>query len=380
MKRTYLDWAAAAPVSRKAMEAFTKAQQSFGNPASAHQEGRAARAILEDARTRIARLTGARPEHVIFTAGATEANALAIEGYVRGLGRVLSEIHVLYLPSAHASVVETMKKLATEGVVVEALPLMHGDVDIAALKACIRKETVLVSLDSVSPETGLRHDTRAVRTALPPSVRLHIDASQSPLWESFERTRFQADLLTLDAQKVGGVRGIGALVRSGGIILAPRMEGGGQEWGVRPGTPSPALASAFATALEICVKEREAFSARAVEMRARLRARITEDLPTAVINEGTENAPHIVNVSFPGLDTDYLQALLDEAGFAVATKSACETDAPDGSRAVFALSGDAVRAASTLRISWGPSTSMRDIERFADALVHSVTFLDRNSL
>ncbi len=380
MKRTYLDWAAAAPVSRNAAKAFSDALTYFGNPASAHEEGRAARAVLEDARTRIARLVSARPEHVVFTAGATEANALAVEGYVRGLGRALTELHVMYLPSAHASVVETMKKLAAEGVMVETLPLKNGDVDIDVLKTLVRPETVLISLDSVSPETGLRHDTRAVRTVLPATVRLHIDASQSPLWESCERTRFQADLLTLDAQKVGGVRGIGALVRSGGITLAPRMEGGGQEWGVRPGTPSPALASAFATGLEICVKEREAFSARAVEMRARLRARITEDLPTAVINEGTENAPHIVNVSLPGLDTDYLQALLDEAGFAVATKSACETDAPDGSRAVFALSGDAVRAASTLRISWGPSTTMRDVERLGDALVRSVTFLDRNSL
>lgn len=374
MKRIYLDYAAAAPVFPSAERAFRNALGAWGNPSSAHEGGRKAKAVLEEARTAIARLTGSRAENVIFTSGATEANALAIRGHVRArlkAGAKPSDLHLLYLSSAHASVVETMKALAEEGVSVEALPLQNGDVDIEAMQTLVRPETTLVSLDSVSPETGLRHDARAVRTALPAAVVVHIDASQSPSFESLERTRWGANLVSLDAQKVGGVRGIGCLVIEPGVPLAPVLDGGGQERGLRSGTPSPALAAAFAAALMECSQTREAFAERAIRMRAHL---IKELIPDAIVNEGRKNAPHILNFSLPGIDTDYTQALLDEAGFSVATKSACETDSAQGSRAVLALSDDPVRAASTLRVSWGRDTRERDLDAFAKALKKAVSF------
>lgn len=384
-RRTYLDWAAAAPVSRGSERAYRRAAALFGNPSSPHAEGRRAKDALEDARVRIARLAGVKADGVMFTAGATEANALAILGQVRALvdgGRDAKDIHVLYLPSAHASTRGCMDQLRSMGVAVEALTLTDAGIDLSALARQIRPETALVTLEVVCGETGTRFDTRGVRQALDRSgvrVRVHADASQLPLAESFELTRIASDTLTLDAQKAGGVRGIGVLLAPRQVTLSPLMLGGGQERGLRPGTPSPALAAAFAAALEEAGKNHAAFALRAHGMRERLLARIEKDVKDAVRNGGKEAVPHILNVSLLGRDTDYLAALLDEAGFAVSTRSACATD-EEGSNAVLAFTGDAKRASSTLRISWGPATRERDLDRFKDALVRAVRFLDANSL
>lgn len=381
-KRTYLDVAAAAPVSRGALQAFLKAVSASGNPSSPHTEGRRASEILEDARLRIARLAGTKPDAVIFTSGATEANALGIEGYIRALiekGKAPEDMHVLYLPSAHASVIGAVKAVERLGVATEAIVP-----DVKQREAQIRKETVLVILDLVCGETGNIYPVRNVRRALDrqrphgPRITLMVDASQAPRVASFELQHLGADLVSLDAQKVGGVRGIGALIAPRHVPLAPLIEGGGQERGLRPGTEPIALAAAFATALEECDTKRTTFTAKATAQRATLLASLTS-IENLVVHEGREQAPHIVNVSLIGRDTDYLTALLDEAGFAVSTKSACESDAA-GSRAVLFMTGDTSQAAATLRISWGLDTSRRDLVRFADALTAAVRFIDENAL
>ncbi|HQT82591.1 MAG: hypothetical protein B7W98_00630 [Parcubacteria group bacterium 20-58-5] len=375
-RRTYLDSAAG----------------MSGNPSSPHSDGRRAKQVLEDARTAIARLVEVQSDDVIFTSGATESNALAILGYARALrARDSGRIHMLYLPSAHASVVEQMKMLAEEGVAdIEALPIRDARVDTEALAKMLRPETVLVSMDAVCGETGVVWNTREVASALrEPSrakrgIALHADASQAPLTEKFSRAHFDADLLTFDASKVGSVRGIGALVAHRTIPLAPLYRGGGQERGVRPGSEAPELAREFAALLGAAAHGRDAFRASAMRMRAQLTARITGTIPDVYINEGRAQAPHILNLSLPGRDTDYLVALLDEAGFAVATRSACETDSEEGSRAVFALTGDRERARATLRISWAPrprgGVRPSELRRFAGVLVRAVAFIDSTRL
>lgn len=380
MKRTYLDVAAASPVSAAARIAFGRALRASGNPSSPHAEGQAARAVLEDARARIARLAGVKPEAVIFTGGATEANALAIEGHIRALianGSAAGSLHALYLPSAHASVIGAMRRVEAMGVNIEAL-------DLVRLASQVRPETVLVAVDLVCGETGTVYDVREIRRVIDkvrqggPRITLVVDASQAPRTEPILRERLGADLLALDAQKVGGVRGIGALIAPRTVPLLPLIEGGGQERGLRSGTESPAPAAAFATALEECDRGRESFTERSRRMRKELVSRI-ESVPGLVINEGKRQAPHILNVSLPGRDTDYLVALLDAAGFAVSTRSACETD-EEGSRAVFMMYGDEERARTTLRISWGPRTRSRDLVRFSGALIERVRFMDENAL
>lgn len=384
MKRTYLDWASAAPISKVALKAFERALKADGNPSAPHAEGRAAREILETARTAIARMAEVKADDVIFTSGATEANNLALSGFVQALRSAdhSRKLHVLYLPTAHASVIETLHMLENHGVEIEALMLTDGAIDLAALKKQVRPETVLVTVDAVCGETGTRFAARDVRRALDEvrtGIVLHVDASQLPLVESFELTRLGADILTLDAQKVGGVRGIGALMRRHGVSLAPIMHGGGQEQGLRPGTELPAHAAAFAAALEQAKGNRDAFTRSAGEARAYLIQAVKKEIADVEVNEGKQNAPHILNLSFPNRDTDYAVALLDKAGFAVSTKSACETEA-EGSRVVLALTGDIERAASTLRMSYGSTISKKDLKEFSNALVRTIRFLDAHRL
>lgn len=382
MRRSYLDWAAAAPVSSHVLRIYRRALEHYGNPSSPHQEGKDARELLEDARVRIARLASVKADAVLFTAGATEANALALLGQVRGAS--VENPHVLYLPSAHASTRGAIQMLKAEGVTVEELVITDGSIDLERLKTQVRDETVLIALEAVCGETGTRFDTRGVWRVLESMKfrsrpRIHVDASQLPFLESFECTRLGADTLSLDAQKVGGVRGIGVLIAPRQIPLAPLMKGGGQERGMRPGTESPALAQAFALALEEAHEGSASFLLRASALRSRLIAQLEGAIEGMQVNGGKDCAPHILNISLMKRDTDYLAALLDEAGFAVSTRSACATDS-DGSVAVLALHKDVERAAATLRISWGPATEERALTACASALINAVRFLDKNAI
>ena len=242
-RRVYLDAAAALPASFAARRAFLRAARAYGNPSSPHKEGRAARDILEEARTTIAREMETKADNIVFTSGATEANNIAIQGVIGSRRLVIGnseKIHALYLPSAHASIVETMHAIAKGGVEIEPLSITDGRVDIEALTEQLRPETALISMDVVCGETGTIWNTRAVRRALDaarqrgaPRILFHADASQTPLVESIERTKIAADLITLDAQKIGGVRGVGILSFPRTISLTPIVHGGGQERAVR---------------------------------------------------------------------------------------------------------------------------------------------------
>lgn len=353
------------------------------NPSSPHEEGRQAKAMLEDARTAIARLTEVQSDDVLFTSGATESNALALLGHVRALRMAgQKKIEVFYLSTAHASIVENIQLLETEGVVATPLPIRDYRVDCEALVPMLRDETMLISMDAVCGETGIVWNTREVAEVLrkarsgPSRIMLHVDASQAPLTQKITRDHFGADLLTFDASKIGDIRGIGVLIAHRTIPLIPLYGGGGQERGLRPGSEAPQLAQEFATALGAAAHGRDAFRASAETNREIIVSKITNAIPAVHILEGRVQSSHILNISLPGRDTDYLVALLDEAGFAVSTRSACETDSVEGSRAVFALTGDAERARATLRISWGPLTHTSELMRFAGELARAVAFID----
>ena len=291
-----------------------------------------------------------------------------------------------------------MKLIAERGVEIEALPVNDGRVNCVELKKLLRPQTRLIAMDAVCGETGVVWNTREVAQVLKTHngksifslargtaatreenafpVVLHVDASQAPLTEKMTRAHFGADLITFDASKVGEVRGIGALIAHRTIPITPLYAGGGQERGLRPGSESPELAQKFAAALYAAALGRKEFSARASRARTDLIEAITTTIPNVFINEGKNQASHILNLSLSGRDTDYLIALMDEAGFAVSSRSACETDSEDGSRAVVALTGDKERARATLRISWGRGVGRREFARFARALAEHVAFID----
>lgn len=381
--RAYLDWASAAPVHKDARKVFTNAAMLFGNPSSPHEEGRRSKELLESARTQIARLVGVKSDAVVFTSGATEANNLAILGRAHACNAAdtpYSKQHMLYVPAMHASVRNTLNSLKVLGVEVEALAVDGDGVSLESLATQLRENTVLVCVDAVCGETGITFDTRGIARVLSesnaPKALLHVDASQLPLSGSIERMRLKANFMTLDAQKVGGVRGIGALIVPDKSSLHQVMHGGGQEGGLRPGTEPVALAAAFAESLAIAQKGCEDFADRALQDRHSLLAILRNALPTLHVTEGKRQVPHILNISLPGRDTDYAVMLLNEDGIAVSTKSACETDSEAGSRAVAVFTQDDGLASSTLRISWGPDTSSKELLRAAHAIVRTVRFLE----
>lgn len=387
-KRVYLDVAASAPVSQKSLAVYMRHLSLVGNPSSLHQEGARAKEVLEDARVRIAHLAQVRAHNVVFTSGATEANTLAIVGYIRKQiqdGVRPEQMHVLFHTGAHSSVVESVAEVQRLGVQTEPLALLAGLPDTVALKKQIRPETVLVILESVSGETGSIFSTRDVRRALDSAVlahktrvRLHVDASQAPRVQSIVLSQLGADSLALDAQKVGGVRGIGALLFSREPHVTPLMFGGPQERDLRPGTENPALASAFASALEECQDTRELFLKRAREIRGGFLRELTT-IKDMDVHESSDQAPHIISLSFLNRDTDYLLFLLDAKGYAVSTKSACESG-KEGSRMVALMSGSDSKARSTLRVSFGPDTTETDLVSCAKEIVRSIRFLDENAL
>lgn len=382
-KRIYLDWAAAAPVSPRVLRVFEEAVRTFGNPSSVHEEGRNAKAVLEDARKRIAALLGAKAENTYFVSGATEGNNLAVLGLVRRKMREgVAHPHVLIEEGAHASLASLVSVLEREGVRVEMLSVVQGKLSDKDVLQKLLPDTVLVALQAVNGETGSRHDTRAMKTVLAKAdsqAKLLVDASQLPLVESADMTRLGADMLVLDAQKVGGVRGVGVLALQKGIVLDPVLFGGSQERGLRPGTPSPAHASALATALEETKLGAKRFVEQAIPMRDEFVRAITDAVPSAVVHGGKETVPHIISLSFPGLDTDYLQVLLDTEGIATSTKSACETGSV-GSRAVLAETGNEEYSTSTLRVSFGPQTRQKDLRYAAQKLLNAVRFLEQSAI
>ncbi len=361
-KRIYLDFASGV----------------IGNPSSPHTEGRIQKNILEHARTKLARLVEVKSDDIIFTSSATEANALAI------LGLAKPETHMLYLPSAHASIVENMKQAKKLGVHIEPLPIIDGRVDTNTLQNMLRPETVLIAMDAVCGETGVIWNTREVRTVLDAMTKkgnsqvfLHVDASQAPFTEKITRSHFGADIMTLDGGKLGA-RGAGCLIAHRTIPIMPLYLGGGQERGLRSGTENVVAINKFSEALTVVTINRTSFRMRANRTRIKL-IELLSSIPNLLVYEGKNQAPHILNISLIGRDTDYLVALLDEVGFAVSTRSACETDSEEGSRAIFALTRDTERARATLRISWGPSTSLRELKKFVKALKGAVAFIDTDS-
>ena len=385
MKRVYLDYASAAPLEKgayKAMRPFM--QKHFGNPGAQHTEGRYAKEVLENARKDIAKVVGVRKEEVIFTSGATEANTLAILGHVEALkkeGKTYKDMHLITSSIEHVNILRTAHALKEKGAHITFVdPNEHGLIDPKAIKAALTDKTVLVSIQYVNSEIGTIMPLRAIKSILPESVMLHTDAAQAAYFLPVLQEKLQTDLMVLDAQKFGGPRGVGVLIRKRHVPLSSLLHGGGQEGGIRPGTEVVSLAVGCAYAL---AEAQEKYSAQAATTTT-IRDFTIEELlkiPGVVLNGSQKDRiANNINISLPGKDSEYLAVLLDKDRFAVSTKITCDTGVASGSDVVRIISQDEKRALSTLRITLGPSTTKRDMQRFIQALKKNIAFLDAHSI
>ncbi|HET8580863.1 MAG TPA: aminotransferase class V-fold PLP-dependent enzyme [Candidatus Paceibacterota bacterium] len=390
--RTYLDYAGAMPVSDGAREAFLAALEQYGNPGAIHTEGRDASGLLETARRAIAAELAVKAAELTFVSGGTEGNDLAILGAyraARAAGRRPETLHAIASAIEHPSVLECFARIAQEGVSVTYVsPDARGLIRPEAVAAALTQDTFLVSvgwangeIGTIQPLSAIAARIRAHEKERRTRVLLHADAGQAPLYAHPHAHTLGVDLLTLDGGKLGSPRGIGALYAGHGAAIAPILAGGGQEDGMRPGTPAVALAAGLAAALREVSRTRAAESARLAGLREQLIARIAAEpsLAGTIVN-GTakEQLPHLLSISVPGIDNEYAALSLDQAGFAIATKSACREGERE-SHVVAALCGaeDAWRARSALRISLGEASDAPVIDAFAAALAHAAALSRR---
>lgn len=370
----YLDYAATAPVDAEVAQRMAEVlAMPLGNAASAHAPGRQAHALVEVARAQVAGLIGTLPEHVVFTSGATESNNLAITGtarmaLLRAQKSQAAAPHVITLATDHKSVLEPVRALQSQGVAVSILkPREVGLLDASVLAAAIRPETVLVSLLHVNNETGVAQDVASIAALCAQrGVPLHIDACQSA--GKLPLSIDDVALLSLTAHKIGGPQGIGALyvAPSHRGRIAAQMLGGGHERGLRAGTLAVHQIVGFGLAAELAAKARATESARLATLRERL-WRGLRDLPDVSLNgHPTARAPHILNVTFAGVEGESLFSALPE--LVLSTGSACNSRTAEPSFVLRALGRDTEQAQSSLRFSLGRGTTAAHIDAAIEAV------------
>jgi cysteine desulfurase len=377
--RAYLDHAATTPLRPEARDAWLAATDVVGNASSIHGGGQDARRLLEESRERVAAVVDCDPIELVFTSGGTESVNLALKGlwWARAADRT-----ALVLPDAeHHATLDTVAWLhAHEGAEVRRVPVdADARIDPVAFgAACAEPATALATALVANNEAGTLNDAPALAgAAASAGVPLHLDAIAAfgHLPVAFRPWRADAAgatglvALSLSAHKIGGPVGIGALVVSRSAAPTALQHGGGQQRGIRSGTQDVAGAAAFAVAAELAEGERVAEAARLRALRDRLTAGIRAVVPDAVLlGDPLGRLPGNAHVLFPGALGDSLLFLMDQAGVAVSTGSACQAGVPEPSHVVLAMGRDERDARSVLRLTLGRTSTDDDVDAFLAAL------------
>ncbi|MCC6312009.1 MAG: aminotransferase class V-fold PLP-dependent enzyme [Trueperaceae bacterium] len=367
MTAVYADYAAAAPLRPEARAAVLDALDAgLGNPSSAHDAGRRARARVEAAREEVAAALGAHPLEIVFTSGATEANNLALAGVATA--RALPT-RIAVPATEHASVLAPARALAARAHVLIALPVGATGRTAPAAGATARPDLVSVAL--VNAETGVVQDVAVFAAAARAhGAIVHVDAAQAPAFLPVTVAALGADLVTLSSAKLGGPAGAGALWIRRGTAVVPLVHGGPQEQGLRAGSENVVAVAGFATALALAIAEREREAARLDGLRTRLRAGIAAAWPGArfTLAPDVPAAPHVVSVALPGIVGEDAVAALDLEGIAASTGSACAAGAAEPSHVLVAMGRTAEDARAALRLSLGWASTTHDVDAILAAL------------
>lgn len=358
--RVYLDWNATTPLRSEAREAMTAVLGAPGNPSSVHGEGRAARKLVEEARTTIADLVGAAAGEVIFTSGATEANVLALSPGTRRTGGAPPE-RLVISAIEHASVIGGGRFDAPRIEVAPVTP--DGIIDLERLAALLRGHPpALVSVMLANNETGAIQPIRAAADIVHETGgMLHVDAVQALGKVPVDIGQLGADLLSLSAHKLGGPPGTGALVMRPEIAIEPLWRGGGQERSRRAGTENVAGIVGFAAAAKAAVAARDSEATRLAALRGRLEAGLKATPGAVIFADGTARLPNTTLVSAPGLKAETAVIAFDLAGIAISSGSACSSGKVQPSHVLKAMGATAELARGALRLSLGWTTTERDI-------------------
>ncbi|QDV10160.1 Cysteine desulfurase [Planctomycetes bacterium Poly30] len=374
MSRVHLDYNATTPLRPEARAVFLEVLDSAaGNPSSVHHSGRAARAVVDDARARVADALGVDEDAIVFTSGGTEANNLALFGSLEALE---GPIQLITTPVEHAAVLEPARAAAERWGGRVRLRLLTVDAagrpDLDELQALIAEGPALVSIIAANNEIGTVTSYGEIRAILGERSDLiyHSDSVQLLGKRRFDLSA--VDLATFSAHKVGGPVGVGILVRRRKTPLAPRLFGGSQEAALRPGTENVAAIAAAACAVDLAVQETAAFETMTAARTGQLWTGLREAIPGIQLNGPALDDPrrltNTLNVSAPLQDARTLVVKLDLAGLEVSAGSACASGSIEPSHVLGALGIDPQRAAAGIRISLGKSTTEEDIHTAVDKL------------
>ena len=352
---TYLDFNASAPMSDTVRDAVAAACGVTGNPSSVHRYGRKARALVEDARRDLAEAVGAKPEGIVFTSGATEANALALRGSRRRRALVSAVEHESVLNGVAG---------------VERIPVgPDGRIDLGRLRTALseRPEETIVSVMLANNETGvLQPVDEVVALASEAGALVHCDGVQGPGRVPVDFAALGVDLMSLSAHKLGGPSGCGALILRRPDVLTAVVQGGGQERGLRGGTENVTGIAGFGAAARETIAAMSEMP-RIEALRDGLEGRIRSLSAEAVIF-GTDAArlPNTCCMALPGVSAEAQVMALDLAGIAVSAGSACSSGKITPSHVLLAMGASEALAASAIRVSLGPRTVQADVDAFLD--------------
>lgn len=359
----YLDYNATTPLAPEALEAMRPfLERDFGNPSSIHAAGREARAAIDDARDRFARMLGTKPHEIIFTGGGTESDNLAVIGLARA--NASRGKHIVTSQTEHHAVLHACEHLQDrEGFRVTWLPVdAQGRVEVAEVARALTPETALVTVMSANNETGTLQPVREIAALCrEQGVLFHTDAIQSFGKEPIAAHDF--DALSLAAHKFHGPKGVGLLFLKAGQNIERLQHGGAHENQRRPGTENVAAIAGMARAAELALASMEAERPRQAALRDRLWQGIQAAFPAAVRNgDAVHTLANTLNVSFPGLDGEGLLMNLDLAGICASSGSACMVGSIQASHVLLAMGVTAELAASTVRFSLGHETTEAEID------------------
>ncbi len=380
----YLDCHATTPMDRRVLDAmlpyFT---ERFGNPASSnHAYGWEAEAAVTGARATIAEAIGATPEEIVFTSGATEANNLAIKGVAEAYfnkGR-----HIITVATEHRAVLDPCKYLQTLGFEVTYLPVQSdGLLDLDLLEKAIRDDTILVSVMAANNEIGVLQPLSEIgRICRDREVLLHTDAAQAVAKIPLDVESMKIDLMSLTAHKVYGPKGIGALYvrrRNPRVRLASQIQGGGQERGMRSGTLYTPQIVGFATAIELGRAEIDSESARQIQLRERLWAKLSQLEKIYLNGHLTQRLPGNLNVSIEEVDGSALLLGL-QSTVALSSGSACSSAGTTSSHVLSALGRSEALASASLRFGIGRFNTVEEIDLVADRAIATIRSLRQTKI
>ena len=375
----YADNAATTPMSETAFNAMKPwLTENYGNPSSLYRIGRAAKEALNDARTVVGKCLNAAepvnekndyaPGEIVFTGGGSQADNLAIRGFMHGPSSK-GRKHIITSKIEHHAVLYTCEALEKEGYRVTYLNVdKEGHVDLEQLKNELSEDTALVSVMAANNEIGTVQPVEQLGKLLKakaPKALFHIDAVQGLCRVRLTPKKWNCDLMSVSGHKIGAPKGIGALYVKKGLRLPPLTFGGGQERGMRPGTEAVPNIAAFAKACEIRMAHFDEDYAHVQELADYLKQQVSAELPDAVIN-GEGDIPHVVNLSMPGCKSEVMLHVLEGDEVYISSGSACSKGKQSG--VLKALGLPKARTDSALRVSFAPFNTKEDVDAFINAV------------